>query len=653
MKPKFYITTAIFYTSGKPHAGNVYEAILADAVARWKRRAGYDVFFLTGTDEHGQKVQQKAESEGVSPQALVDGMAAHIRRLFDRMDISYDHFIRTTDQAHRNTVQKIFIQLYNQGDIYKASYEGLYCTPCESFYTDTQAAGGVCPDCGGQVGKANEEAYFFKLSKYADRLIAHYKANPGFLRPDSRVAEMMNNFLLPGLQDLCVSRSSFTWGVPVPIDERHVIYVWIDALSNYITGLGYDTENPGEHYKKYWPTDVHVLGKDIVRFHAIYWPIILLALGEPLPEVILGHPWLLMNGAKLSKSTGNLIFAEDLANHFGVDAVRHILLAEMPYAQDSSFTYDQAIARFNTDLANILGNLVSRTHAMTVKYCGGIIPPLPAEPTPDTPDSELCALYNATEAAVSAKMDEYKVADAIEALWALPRRCNKFIDETQPWLLGKDEAQKARLDEVLGRLLVCIAKTADLLQPFMPSTADRIAKQLGLSKPGDALVAGAKLGQAETLFARLDEKKKLDEIAADIGRGLPDAPPATVVISETVPDSERRAESVTPYISYDDFAKVEMRVAKVLSCERVEKSDKLLKLTVDIGTEQRTVLSGIAQHYQPQALTGRNVLLVANLAPRKMRGMESQGMILCSETSDADVRVLFADDNAIPGSTVR
>jgi methionyl-tRNA synthetase len=652
MKPKFYITTAIFYTSGKPHAGNVYEAILADAIARWKRRAGYDVFFMTGTDEHGQKVQLKAEAEGIPPQRLVDDMAGHIRGLFDRMDISYDHFIRTTDARHRNTVQKIFIQLYNQGDIYKSSYEGLYCTPCESFYTETQAVGNTCPDCGGSVDKAHEDAYFFKLSKYADRLIAHYKANPGFLRPESRVAEMMNNFLLPGLQDLCVSRSSFTWGVPVPVDEGHVIYVWIDALSNYITGLDYDSENPGELYRKYWPADVHVLGKDIVRFHAIYWPIILLALGEPLPEVVLGHPWLLMNGAKLSKSTGNVIYAEDLAKHFGADATRHILLAEMPYAQDTSFTYDQAIARFNTDLANILGNLVSRTHAMTTKYCGGIVPALPGVPAPDTPDHELWVLLHSMEATVAAKMEEFKIADAIEALWALPRRCNKFIDETQPWLLGRDESQKARLDEVLGRLLVCIAKVADLLAPFMPATADRIVKQLGLSKPGDACMAGAPLGEAETLFARMDDKKKLEEItayleASAVGRGAPTAPPVPNNPSEIVPDAAR------DYITIDDFAKVEIRVAKVLACERVEKSDKLLKLTLDTGTERRTVLSGIAQHYQPEALTGRNVLLVANLAPRKMRGMESQGMILCSETGEEDVRVLFADDNAVPGSTVR
>lgn len=622
---KFYITTAIAYTSRKPHVGNTYEVVLTDAIARYKRQKGYDVFFLTGTDEHGIKIQEIAEEAGITPKAYVDGVAGEIRKIWDLMNTTYDKFIRTTDEDHVRAVQKIFKKFYDQGDIYKGEYEGLYCVPCETFYTESQLKDGKCPDCGREVKPAKEEAYFFKMSKYQDRLTEYIESHPEFIQPESRKREMVNNFLKPGLQDLCVSRTSFTWGVPVEFDDKHVIYVWIDALSNYITALGYSPDGESETFKKYWPADLHVIGKDILRFHTIYWPIMLMALGLPLPKQVLGHPWLLFANDKMSKSKGNVIYADDLTEFFGVDAVRYYLLHEMPYANDGNITYDMIISRFNSELANVLGNLVNRTVAMNNKYFGGVIQ---APVAGDAIDEELKAVAAETVKNVQAKMDEYRVAEALDEIWNLLRRSNKYIDETTPWALAKDEANSARLGTVLYNLLEAIRISAVLLTPFMPETAEKIAAQLNTNVLDfdsvlsfGALKAGEKTGEATPLFNRLDEKKKLEEIETALQEKYPAEPQDTF-------------EPFKPEIEFEDFEKMDLRVAKVLSCEEVPKANKLLKFNLKVGNEERVIVSGIKKWYKPEQLVGKNVLIIANLKPRKIMGIESKGMILSAAKDD-------------------
>ncbi len=622
---KFYITTAIAYTSRKPHVGNTYEVVLTDAIARYKRQKGYDVFFLTGTDEHGIKIQEIAEEAGITPKAYVDGVAGEIRKIWDLMNTTYDKFIRTTDEDHVRAVQKIFKKFYDQGDIYKGEYEGLYCVPCETFFTESQLKDGKCPDCGREVKPAKEEAYFFKMSKYQDRLMEYIESHPEFIQPESRKREMVNNFLKPGLQDLCVSRTSFTWGVPVEFDDKHVIYVWIDALSNYITALGYSPDSESETFKKYWPADLHVIGKDILRFHTIYWPIMLMALGLPLPKQVLGHPWLLFANDKMSKSKGNVIYADDLVEFFGVDAVRYYLLHEMPYANDGNITYDMIISRFNSELANVLGNLVNRTVAMNNKYFGGVIQ---APVAGDAIDEELKAVAAETVKNVQAKMDEYRVAEALEEIWNLLRRSNKYIDETTPWSLAKDEANSARLGTVLYNLLEAIRISAVLLMPFMPETAEKIAAQLNTNVLDfdsvlsfGALKAGEKTGEATPLFNRLDEKKKLEEIENVLQEKYPAEPQDTF-------------EPFKPEIEFEDFEKMDLRVAKVLSCEEVPKANKLLKFNLKVGNEERVIVSGIKKWYKPEQLVGKNVLIIANLKPRKIMGIESKGMILSAAKDD-------------------
>lgn len=642
-KGKYYITTAIAYTSAKPHVGNTYEIVLADSIARFKRKDGYDVLFQTGTDEHGQKIQEKAEAAGVAPQAYVDQMAAEVRRNWDVLNTSYDAFIRTTDPVHEKQVQKIFKKLYDQGDIYKGSYEGWYCTPCESFFTESQLVDGKCPDCGAEVKKAKEEAYFFRMSKYADRLMKHIEEHPEFIQPESRKNEMVNNFLKPGLQDLCVSRTSFDWGIPVDFDPGHVVYVWLDALTNYITFPGYDVDGQnGAAFTKYWPADVHLIGKDILRFHTIYWPIFLMALGVELPRQVFGHPWLLVGEGKMSKSKGNVIYADDLVQLFGVDAVRYYLLHEMPFANDGSLTYELLIERINSDLANILGNLVNRTITMCHRYNGGVIgAPTAAEPV----DEELKRVCLEAPGKVRACMDQLRVADAIDEVFAIFRRANKYIDETMPWVLGKDESKKDRLNTVLYNLLESIRFGAVLLEAFLPDTAANIYKQLNTKQSAmetlesfGALRAGDSVGQAEILFARLDAAKKLEEIAAYYAEKNP-AP-----AQQELPPHEPKAPIV-----YDDFDKVELTVARVLHCEPVPKSKKLLRFELDLGYEKRQILSGIAQWYKPEDLIGHNVVIVSNLAPRKMMGLESNGMILSATCGENDVRVMLAD-HAVPGA---
>ena len=634
---KFYITTAIAYTSRKPHIGNTYEVVLTDAIARFKRSMGYDVFFLTGTDEHGQKIEDIAKETGVTPQAYVDGVAGEIRDIWDLMNSSYDKFIRTTDDYHVEAVQKIFKKLYDRGDIYKGEYKGWYCVPCESFFTDTQIENGVCPDCGRPVKQANEEAYFFRMSKYQDALMKHIEENPDFIQPESRKREMVNNFLKPGLQDLCVSRSSFTWGVPVTFDDKHVIYVWIDALSNYITALGYSPDGSGELYNKYWPADVHIIGKDILRFHTIYWPIMLMALGEPLPKKVFGHPWLLFGTDKMSKSKGNVIYADDLVRHFGVDAVRYYVLREMPFAQDGTITYETIIARFNADLANTLGNLVNRTVAMANKYFGGKVAYKGITADCDA-DLKACALT--AHKNVEAKMNDYRVADALEEIISLARRSNKYIDETEPWALAKDEAKRDRLETVLFNLLESIRFIGTLLYPFMPETADKIIAQIGAEKCdivalADFAESGEKtVGTAEVLFARIDEAKKLEELAAE---------------------NEPPKKEVAPYkdeIVYDDFDKIDLRVAKVVACEPVPKADKLLKLILNTGEAERQIVSGIAKEYKPEELIGKKIILVSNLKPAKLRGVESNGMLLAADMPDGGCKVIFVDDAVEEGSQI-
>ena len=648
MKKPFYITTAIAYASKKPHVGNNYEIVLTDAIARFKRLTGFDVYFLTGTDEHGQKIQQAAEQAGVSPKEYVDKVAGEIRAICDLLNCSYDGFIRTTDEHHTKTVQKIFKKFYDQGDIYKSEYEGMYCVPCEAFFTPSQLVDGCCPDCGRKVEKTKETAYFFKMSKYQDRLMEYIETHPDFIQPESRKKEMVNNFLKPGLQDLCVSRTSFNWGIPVSFDDEHVVYVWIDALSNYITALGYGVDEKGPLYEKFWPADYHIIGKDILRFHTIYWPIMLMALGEPLPKQIFGHPWMLFGSDKMSKSRGNVIYAEDLVRHFGVDAVRYYMLHEMPFAQDGSITYETFISRFNSDLANILGNLVNRTVAMVQKYFGGTVCPQgPAEGT----DAELISLAEATPKKVLAHMDNLHIADAMDEIWELCRRSNKYIDETMPWALAKDQAQKERLGTVLYNLIESIRFIGVLLSSFMPETANEILKQIGAAETGwESLAAfgktqaGQKVGEAKVLFARIDEAKKLAELAVENqSRAQKEAPDKA---------EEKPAKPAKEEITIDDFAKLDLRVAKVTACEPVPKADKLYKLTVDLGGETRTVVSGIAKHYTPGELVGKNVIVIANLKPVKLRGVESCGMILAASEGD-ELKVATIDGAMPPGAEVR
>lgn len=632
-KEKFYITTAIAYTSRKPHIGNSYEIVLTDAIARYKRLQGYDVFMLTGTDEHGQKIEEYAKSANVTPKEYVDKVAGEIKSICDLLNTSYDKFIRTTDDYHEKVVQKIFKKLYEQGDIYKGTYEGLYCTPCESFWTESQLVDGKCPDCGREVKPAKEEAYFLKLSKYQKQLEEYIETNEHFIYPEARKKEMLNNFIKPGLQDLCVSRTSFKWGVPVDFDDKHVIYVWVDALSNYITAIGYDPDGSSEQYKKYWPADVHIIGKDIVRFHTIYWPIILMALGEPLPKQVFGHPWLLFGEDKMSKSRGNVIYADDLVNLLGVDAVRYYLLSEMPYASDGSITYETIIERYNSDLANTIGNLVNRTIAMQNKYFDGVI----CEPTEaEDVDNELKQFALDTVKKIEKCFETYRVADAIEAVLNLAKRSNKYIDETMPWALAKDESKKARLGTVLYNLLETIRYIAVLLSPFMPETAEKIFAQMNCDiKDYDSLEtfgstkAGVTVNKAEALFARIDAEKMLEEIAQKQAEKEEPAKPEIEGLAE---------------IAFDDFAKVELRVAKVMECEPIKKANKLLKLKVDDGTsELRQVVSGIAPWYKPEDLIGKSVVIVANLKPAKLCGEISNGMILAGDTSDGNIKVLFVD----------
>ena len=636
-KGKFYITTAIAYTSRKPHIGNSYEIVLTDAIARYKRLQGYDVFMLTGTDEHGQKIEEYAETAGVTPKEYVDKVSGEIRDICDLLNTSYDRFIRTTDEQHERIVQKIFKKLYEQGDIYKGHYEGLYCTPCESFWTESQLVDGKCPDCGREVKPAKEEAYFLKLSKYQKRLEDFIEQNENFIYPEARKKEMLNNFIKPGLQDLCVSRTSFKWGIPVDFDPDHVVYVWIDALSNYVTAIGYDPDGSSDEYKKYWPADVHIIGKDIVRFHTIYWPIMLMALGEPLPKQVFGHPWLLFGEDKMSKSRGNVIYADDLVELLGVDAVRYYLVSEMPYASDGSITYETIIERYNSDLANTFGNLVNRTIAMQNKYFDGVIQPGDvAEPV----DDELKTFALDTVKKIEKCFETYRVADAVEAVLNLAKRSNKYIDETTPWALAKDEASLPRLGTVLYNLLEAIRYIAVLLSPFMPETSEKIFAQMNCDiKDYDslanfgALKAGEKVGKAEALFARIDAEKMLAEIA--------EKQEAAAKAEEAAKPKEIEGLA---QIEFDDFAKVELRVATITECEPIKKAKKLLKLIVNDGTaEPRQIVSGIAPWYKPEELVGKNVIIVANLKPVKLCGEMSNGMLLAGDVSDNDVKVVFVD----------
>ena len=639
-KKPYYISTAIAYTSAKPHIGNTYEIVLADSIARYKRMTGYDVYFQTGTDEHGQKIQEKAEAAGITPQQHVDNVAGQVKEIWDLMNTTYDKFVRTTDPVHEKKVQKIFKKLHDQGDIYKGSYKGKYCKPCESFWTESQLKDGCCPDCGRPVVDAEEEAYFFRMSKYADRLMKHIEEHPEFIQPESRKNEMVNNFLKPGLQDLCVSRTSFSWGIPVDFDPGHVVYVWLDALTNYITFCGYDPDgNHDEHYKRFWPADVHLIGKDIIRFHTIYWPIFLMALAEPLPKQVFGHPWLLVGEGKMSKSLGNVIYADDLVRLFGVDAVRYYVLHEMPFANDGVISYELICERINSDLANVLGNLVNRTIAMTKKYFDGVIPsPSEAEPV----DDELKAVALGLPAAVEKRMSDLHVADAIDEVFTLLRRSNKYIDETMPWALAKDESKKARLGTVLYNLLESIRFAATMLKPYLPDTADKIFAQLNVENKGveslssfDGMQAGSKVGEASILFERIDIPKKLTEIEEE---------------NKAKQQPEKPAVTFLPDIPFDDFCKVDMTVCKVLACENVKKSEKLLKFQLDDGSgTPRQILSGIAKYYKPEELVGKTVVAVTNLPPRKMMGQESSGMLLSAEKDDK-LTLLMLDDSIAAGA---
>ena len=654
-KGKYYITTAIAYTSGKPHIGNSYEIVLADSIARFKRKDGYDVFFQTGTDEHGQKIEIKAQEAGITPKEFVDRTAGTIRSLWDLMDTSYDKFIRTTDEPHEKQVQKIFKRLYNQGDIYKGSYEGMYCTPCESFWTESQLKDGKCPDCGREVKPAKEEAYFFKMSKYADRLIEHINTHPEFIQPVSRKNEMMNNFLLPGLQDLCVSRTSFKWGIPVDFDDKHVIYVWLDALTNYITGIGYDCEgNSSEQYKKLWPADLHLIGKDIIRFHTIYWPIFLMALGEPLPKQVFGHPWLLMNNDKMSKSKGNVIYADDLVDFFGVDAVRYYVLHEMPFDNDGNITWELVTERTNAELANTLGNLVNRTISMSNKYFGGVVAD---KKVTGEMDEDLKAVVTGTYKRVSAKMDELRVADAITEIFALFKRCNKYIDETEPWVLAKDEANMDRLSTVLYNLVESIATGASLLEPFMPSTAKKIVQQLntsvrsfedcekfGLYESGNKVTA-----EPEILFARLKVEEVMEKVNAMYAERKAQAAGENgeAAEEENVIDIEPKEE-----ITFDDFAKMQFQVGEIIKCEEVPKSKKLLCSQVRIGSQIKQIVSGIKQHYSAEEMVGKKVMVLVNLKPAKLAGVLSEGMLLCAEDAEGNLALLTPEKEMPAGAEI-
>ena len=655
-KKRFYLTTAIAYTSGKPHIGNTYEAVLADSIVRFKRQQGYDVRFQTGTDEHGQKIELKAEEAGITPKKFVDDVSGQIKTIWDLMNTSYDRFIRTTDEDHEKQVQKIFKKLYDQGDIYKGFYEGMYCTPCESFFTQSQLVDGKCPDCGRPCQPAKEEAYFLKLSKYADRLIEHINTHPEFIQPESRKNEMMNNFLLPGLQDLCVSRTSFKWGIPVDFDPDHVVYVWLDALSNYITGLGYDVdgenrldENGEDLYKKFWPADLHLIGKDIIRFHTIYWPIILMALGEPLPKQVFGHPWLLQGDGKMSKSKGNVIYADDLVDMFGVDAVRYFVLHEMPFENDGVITWELMVERMNSDLANTLGNLVNRTISMTNKYLGGVAED---KGVTEAVDDDLKAVVLAAPKKVEEKMDKLRVADAITEVFTIFKRCNKYIDETEPWILGKDEAKKDRLSTVLYNLLESITIGASLLESFMPDTTERILAQIGATKrPLEEMdhfggyVNGTKVTEKpEILFARLDMdevKAKAEEIqkaqAAANGGGVP----------ENVIDIEAK-----PEITFDDFAKMQFQVGEIIACEEVMKSKKLRCSQVRIGSEVKQIVSGIKQHYSAEEMVGKKVMVLVNLKPAKLAGVLSEGMLLCAEDADGNLALVTPEKEMPAGAEI-
>lgn len=642
-KKPYYITTAITYTSGRPHIGNTYEIILTDAIARYKRQQGFDVFFQTGTDEHGQKIEEKAKEAGVTPKEFVDKVAGIVRKNFDMMNTSYDYFVRTTDDYHEKQVQKIFKKLYEQGDIYKSTYEGLYCTPCESFWTESQLIDGKCPDCGRPVEKACEEAYFFNLQKYASRLIKHIEDHPEFIQPESRKNEMINNFLKPGLQDLCVSRTSFKWGIPVDFDPGHVVYVWIDALSNYITSLGFDADgNHGDLYRKYWPADVHIIGKDILRFHTIYWPIMLMALGEPLPKQVFGHPWLLVGDGKMSKSKGNAIYADELVHYFGVDAVRYFVLHEMPFAQDGTITWDLVVERINSDLANVLGNLVNRTISMQNKYFNGVISnPLEQEDI----DKELIALALDTPKRVEKKMETLHVGEAIDEIFTLLKRCNKYIDETTPWVLGKDEAKKDRLATVLYNLLECIRFSAVLLSSYMPETAEKILEELSTSeRDADSLKEFGMLecghtveGKPEILFARIDAKEFMETLEADRKKEEKAAKKADK-------KEAKKEDAPVEQIGIEDFTKVELKVGTIISAEKHPKADRLLVEQIDLGEETRQIVSGIAASFSPEDVVGKKVIVVTNLKPVKLRGVESQGMILCaSNADDLDIVTIVKD----------
>ena len=651
-KEKYYITTAIAYTSGKPHIGNNYEIVLADSIARYKRAEGYDVYFQTGTDEHGQKIELKANEAGVTPKEFVDKVAGQIKDMCDLLNISYDHFIRTTDDYHEKQVQKIFKKLYDQGDIYKGSYEGLYCTPCESFWTESQLVDGKCPDCGREVKPAKEEAYFFKMSKYTDRLIEHINTHPEFIQPVSRKNEMMNNFLLPGLQDLCVSRTSFKWGIPVDFDPKHVVYVWLDALTNYITGIGYDADgNSTEQYKKYWPADLHLIGKDIIRFHTIYWPIFLMALGEPLPKQVFGHPWLLMSGGKMSKSKGNIIYADDLVDFFGVDAVRYYMIHEMPYENDGNATWELIAERTNTDLANTLGNLVNRTISMSNKYFDGVVADKGA--VDEALDADLKAVVTGTYDKVKEKMSTLRVADAITEIFGIFKRCNKYIDETEPWVLAKDEAKSDRLSTVLYNLVESITIGASLLQPYMPETAEKIVKQLntsvrdfselkkfGLYESGNKVTA-----EPEILFARLDMKevaKKEEELAQ------------AMMVAKAKEEEEEKGIDIEakPEISYEDFAAMQFQVGEIIACEAVPKSKKLLCSQVKIGSTVKQIVSGIKAYYSPEEMVGKKVMVLVNLKPAKLAGVLSEGMLLCAEDAEGNLALMKPEKDMPAGAEI-
>ena len=638
-KPKYYITTAIAYTSGKPHIGNTYEIVLADAIARYKRSQGYDVFFQTGTDEHGQKIELKANEAGITPKEFVDNVSTEIKRIWDLMDTSYDKFIRTTDADHEKQVQKIFKKLYDQGDIYKGYYEGMYCTPCESFFTESQLVDGKCPDCGREVQPAKEEAYFFKMSKYADRLIEHINTHPEFIQPVSRKNEMMNNFLLPGLQDLCVSRTSFKWGIPVDFDPKHVTYVWLDALTNYITGIGYDADgNSTEQFNKLWPADLHLIGKDIIRFHTIYWPIFLMALDLPLPKQVFGHPWLLQGDGKMSKSKGNVLYADELVDFFGVDAVRYFVLHEMPFENDGVITWELMVERLNSDLANTLGNLVNRTVSMTNKYFGGIVTD---KGVAEEVDADLKAVIENTPKAVEEKMDGLRVADAITEIFNLFKRCNKYIDETMPWALAKDEAKKDRLETVLWNLIQGISAGAELLESFMPSTSKKILEQLG---------GGHVTDKPEILFQRLD----LEEVMKKVEELHPHVEEAETSDNADGEAEEKAVIDIEPKdeITFDQFGAMQFQVGEIIACEEVKKSKKLLCSQVKIGSQVKQIVSGIKAHYTPEEMVGKKVMVLVNLKPAKLAGVLSEGMLLCAEDADGNLSLMVPEKEMPAGAEI-